>query len=115
MWQAVTVSSGGSSSNGGFAFPRNVASPTYDYDGNLTYDAIWAYTWDGENRLKEMHMQTTDTATFPATQRKRLQFAYDQAGRRIQKIMAAFNGASFTNCQRVVKTGQGGADENRPL
>jgi RHS repeat-associated protein len=98
VWQSVTVTSGSDTTNGGFAWPKNVQSHTHDSDGNLTYDGIWAYSWDAENRLAAMHMQTVDTASFPATHRQRLQFTYDHLGRRIQKIMAAFNGAtSFTN------------------
>jgi RHS repeat-associated protein len=98
VWQSVTVTSGSDTTNGGFAWPKNVQSHTHDLDGNLTYDGIWAYSWDAENRLAAMHMQTVDTASFPATHRQRLQFTYDHLGRRIQKIMAAFNGAtSFTN------------------
>jgi len=36
--------------------PRNVVVPTYDFDGNLTKDGLWTYTWDAENRLSSMAM-----------------------------------------------------------
>ena len=96
VWQSVAVTSGGSTSNGGFAWPQNVATPTYDYDGNLTYDGIWSYYWDGENRLTTMQM-ISGVAGFPSDQRRRLEFAYDQLGRRVQKIAAVWNGSTFTN------------------
>jgi YD repeat-containing protein len=33
-----------------------VVVPTYDFDGNLTKDGLWTYTWDAENRLSSMAM-----------------------------------------------------------
>ncbi len=48
---------------------------TYDDDGNMTSDAVWTYTWNGENRLTEA-VKTND---------KKLEFAYDYTGRRIYK------------------------------
>jgi YD repeat-containing protein len=47
---------------------------SYDDDGNLLADAVWNYTWNGENRL--VSMETVD---------KRLEFTYDYMGRRIHK------------------------------
>ena len=54
---------------------------SYDPDGNLTNDGRWAYTWDAENRLIGM---TVNTNVGPQYQ---LTFAYDPKGRRIQKIV----------------------------
>src|SRR5207237_2809540 len=34
---------------------------SYDGDGNLTNDSVWAYVWDGENRLVQMSNLTTLT------------------------------------------------------
>jgi hypothetical protein len=50
VWQTVTVSSGGASSNGGFVFPKNSQALTYDLEGNLTFDGVWTYEWNGESR-----------------------------------------------------------------
>jgi RHS repeat-associated protein len=55
----------------------------YDADGNLTQDGLWNYQWDGENRLKAQELRS-DVAT--ATWR-RIQYAYDGQGRRIQKLV----------------------------
>ena len=63
----------------------------YDADGNLTNDGRWAYTWDGENRLKQM---TVNTNVGPQYQ---LTFGYDAKGRRIQKLVATNGVALFTN------------------
>lgn len=54
---------------------------TYDYDGNLTADGRFTYSWDAENRL--IAMETL--ATVPVTARRKLAFAYDAVGRRIRK------------------------------
>jgi len=97
VWQNVTASSAGNSTNGNLAVPKNAQSYTYDLDGNLTYDGLWFYAWDGENRLTGMSMSSIETSGFPAAQRKSLGFAYDQLGRRIRKIMGSWNGGGFTN------------------
>jgi len=95
VWQAVTVSSGGVSSNGGFVFPKNNQSMTYDLDGNLTFDGTWTYEWDGENRLKTMTM--TNVSGTPNAQRKQLEFAYDYMNRRVQKVVSTWSGTAFTS------------------
>lgn len=86
VWQSVTVSSGGVSSNGGFVFQKNSQALTYDLDGNLTFDGVWTYEWDGENRLQTMTM--TNVSGIPDAQRKRLEFAYDFMNRRVQKVVS---------------------------
>jgi RHS repeat-associated protein len=64
---------------------------SYDQDGNLTNDGRWAYTWDGENRLTKM---TVNTNIGPQYQ---LTFAYDYQGRRIQKMVVTNSVAIYTN------------------
>jgi RHS repeat-associated protein len=63
----------------------------YDADGNLTNDGRWAYTWDAENRLVQM---TVNTNVGPLYQ---LNFAYDAQGRRIQKLVVSNSVALYTN------------------
>jgi RHS repeat-associated protein len=69
------------------------ASQTFnnDQDGNTTNDSLWAYIWDGENRLVAM----TNLSTVPATAQKQLLFTYDDQGRRIQKIVGTWNGSTY--------------------
>lgn len=95
QWQSVTVTSGTTVSNGGFAFPKQAQSPSYDLDGNLTFDGIWTYQWDGENRLKSMAM--TNITSVPNAHRKKLDFTYDYRGRRAAKTVSAWNGSSFAS------------------
>lgn len=57
--------------------------PEYDLDGNLTSDARWDYTWNGENRL--IRMTTKASAQATGHPWMRLTFAYDWQGRRVQK------------------------------
>jgi len=73
---------------GGSVFvPQALENFTYDDDGNLTSDGRWNYTWDGENRLVSMEA----IAAVPATAKRRLEFAYDWMGRRIQKKTYSWN------------------------
>jgi RHS repeat-associated protein len=93
LWQTLSVTSGGSVSNGGFALPAYTQSLTYDLDGNLTFDGIWTYEWDAENRLAAMTM--TNISNVANSNRLRLEFAYDYQSRRIGKLVKAWNGSSF--------------------
>ena len=72
-------------------WPKEPETFGYDADGNLTNDGRWAYTWDGENRLVSM---TVNTNVGPQYQ---LTFAYDSKGRRIQKVVATNGVALSTN------------------
>jgi RHS repeat-associated protein len=53
----------------------NAVNYQYDNNGNLTYDGIYTYIYDCENRLSEVKQGQTTIATY----------AYDFAGRRIRK------------------------------
>jgi RHS repeat-associated protein len=76
------------SEKGGFVLvPPALQVSTYDDDGNLTSDGIWVYTWDAENRLISME---SSAALVPAA-KKRLEFSYDYAGRRIRKVVYAWD------------------------
>jgi len=56
----------------------------YDADGNLTNDGKWSLTWDGENRLVALQ----SLSTIPDAAKRRMEYAYDEQGRRIYaKIM----------------------------
>jgi RHS repeat-associated protein len=65
---------------------------SYDDDGNLTSDSRWGYTWDAENRLTAM--ETTVAAVTLGVMKRRLEFAYDGAGRRIAKKVYDWNGGA---------------------
>ncbi len=62
---------------------------THDADGNLTKDGRWDYQWDAENRL--IVMETTSTAVTAGLTKQKLEFTYDAAGRRIRKVVSAWN------------------------
>ena len=78
---------------GGLVFPANNQTLAYDADGNLSFDGIWTYQWDGENRLVAMTM--TNVAGIANSNRLQLQFAYDYLGRRISKAVFNWNGSGF--------------------
>ena len=90
-WQATTigVTNGGTGSgtNGGFLWPAASQTLAYDASGNLTNDGVWSYRWDSENRLVEMVM-AANISNLPGSQRKKLEFAYDNQGRRIRKTVS---------------------------
>ncbi|HWX22089.1 MAG TPA: RHS repeat-associated core domain-containing protein [Candidatus Binatia bacterium] len=92
VWQDVTNCSGGITTNGGLAFPKYNQTLTYDFDGNLTFDGIWTYEWDAENRLAAMSM--TNVASITDSNRLRLEFAYDCQNRRISKTVKHWDGTS---------------------
>ena len=88
-WLGVTAAGAGATVPGHLYVPQTPEQFQYDPDGNLTNDGRWAYTWDGENRLIAM---TVNTNVGPQYQ---LTFSYDSQGRRIQKIVTT-NGVTFT-------------------
>ena len=71
---------------------------TYDTDGNLTDDARWHYTWDGENRL--VAIETSSMAASVGVLKQKLEFTYDIQGRRMQKKVSAWN--TGTNIYQLV-------------
>ncbi|HEU5072054.1 MAG TPA: RHS repeat-associated core domain-containing protein [Verrucomicrobiae bacterium] len=91
VWEAVTVSSGGSNVTGNVFVPQTPEVFSHDADGNLTQDGRWTYTWDAENRLVSMESD----AAAPTASKFRLDFAYDVQGRRIQKIVSTNDGTGY--------------------
>jgi RHS repeat-associated protein len=63
----------------------------YDSDGNLTNDGRWTFSWNDENRLTNI----TALAGTPTAAKYRLDFAYDDQGRRIQKLVSTNNGSAY--------------------
>jgi len=90
-WLASTAVGAGSSVTGHQYVAQTPEHFQYDADGNLTNDGRWAYTWDAENRLVGM---TVNTNVGPQYQ---LTFAFDFQGRRILKIVATNGVAYATN------------------
>lgn len=72
---------------GSVYLPTALETYSYDLDGNLLTDGRWQYVWDAENRLVSM----TALSNVPASAKKKLEFAYDYASRRIQKKVYAWN------------------------
>jgi len=52
---------------------------SYDLDGNLTNDGVFAYTWDAENRLISASSNGTEIASYK----------YDYMSRRYQKVVGS--------------------------
>jgi RHS repeat-associated protein len=91
QWPSATVVSGGHTNAGNLYLAQTPEEFSYDADGNLTNDGRWVYTWDAENRLIGM---TVNTNVGPQYQ---LSFVYDSKGRRIQKLVLSNSVALYTN------------------
>ena len=89
-WQDLTVNCdfGGSETRHGF-LAANPETYVYDYDGNLTDDGRWHYTWDAENRL--ITMETISAAYGVGAPRQKIEFKYDYLGRRVEKAVYSWN------------------------
>jgi RHS repeat-associated protein len=105
VWQPIDVLAGeaGAGTGGADAITRrsghlfvaqNPEGFGYDFDGNLTSDGQWTYSWDAENRL--VQMETISAAVAAGVPKQKLEFVYDSAGRRIQKVVNAWNGTAYT-------------------
>ncbi len=57
----------------------------YDFDGNLTNDGLWDYTWDAENRL--IAASTTSAAETAGMVSTDIVYTYDYMGRRIERTV----------------------------
>jgi RHS repeat-associated protein len=92
LWYSVTVAATGQGNVSGYLFvPQTPEQFSYDADGNLTQDGRWTYTWDAENRLVGMAVNTSAGPQYTLT------FAYDPKGRRIQKVVATNGVTVYTD------------------
>jgi RHS repeat-associated protein len=90
QWPTVTVSD----SNGGYTSGKVLLKGqpevyAYDDDGNQLSDGRWVYVWDMENRLSRM--ETGAVAIAAGVTRKRIDYAYDDRGRRVLKTVYDWN------------------------
>jgi RHS repeat-associated protein len=69
--------------------PKTPEAFTHDADGNLTGDGLWDYTWDAENRLTQIELQTNAITDSDCWQR--IDCDYDHLNRRIRKRIATWN------------------------
>ena len=68
--------------NRSYFVPAQTQSFGYDFDGNLTSDGLWTYTYDAENRLVSMVSQL---GTGLPNGNTTLSFTYDYLNRRVEK------------------------------
>lgn len=76
---------------------------SYDDDGNILADGVWNYTWDAENRLTSMESDpyAVSQSFIPTANARRLEFAYDYLGRRVEKLVrSSWNGTSYTTIEK---------------
>ena len=73
--------------------PQTPEAFLYDDDGNLTQDGRWNRTWDGENRLVSAETRPDLPGSVP---RVRLEYDYDDAGRRVGKRVLSYDPTTST-------------------
>ncbi len=82
VWQTVSVTNtGGGSTTGNVFVAKTPEACYYDLDGNLTNDGRWLYTWDAENRLRQVESLTTS----PTAAKRKVVWEYDGKGRRLRQ------------------------------
>ncbi|HRT10484.1 MAG TPA: RHS repeat-associated core domain-containing protein [Candidatus Paceibacterota bacterium] len=92
VWTNIIVAATGQANvSGNVLVAKNPEVFTYDTDGNLTNDGRWSYTWDAENRLISMQA----VSAVPSAAKRKLDFAYDHQGRRVQKVVSSWNGSAY--------------------
>jgi RHS repeat-associated protein len=78
---------------------KNIPAPpttenfVYDADGNLRSDAFYTYTYDDEDRVKQI--QTSPSALAAGVPGVQLDFTYDYLSRRIEKKVYNYVGGSW--------------------
>lgn len=89
----------------GHAFvAKNPEGYSYVSEGYLDDDGRWSYQWDEEARLIVMQTLPSVVAAVGDSGRRRLEFAYDHQGRRIQKKVYTWNaGTSSYELQSTLK------------
>ena len=60
-----------------------ISNPTYDLNGNMTWDGTNAYFWDLQNQLVIVSNAAVQVSN-----------AYDAMGRRVRKSVSAYNAST---------------------
>jgi RHS repeat-associated protein len=107
VWQEVITkrNTGTPTNTGHLWYAAASVSPAYDFDGNLTNDGRWIYSWDAENRL--VQMETTTEATTAGHPYVKVRYAYDWQGRRLARTVYKGTAATpvFSESQRWLYDG----------
>ena len=73
--------------SGSVFVPATETLPTYDDDGNMTFDGHFRYSWNGENRMIRAEETVAPTNRAPTV----ITYAYDEQGRMIAKNITGTN------------------------
>jgi RHS repeat-associated protein len=102
LWSADVITHAGSPTVTGKTWtPKATIDPTYDLDGNLTWDGRWDYVWDAENRLVSMTTAAIAYASGVNVPRQKLDFIYDSEGRRVVKTVSTWNGSAYAFSSQI--------------
>ncbi len=92
QWIDASVTDGTTITDGSLALPAASTTPTYDEDGNLTFDGLWNYTWDAENRL--IRCERSAFLVSAGAPYLREEHDYDTIGRRIRTSIFTTSGGT---------------------
>ncbi|MES2996756.1 MAG: RHS repeat-associated core domain-containing protein [Verrucomicrobiota bacterium] len=92
QWIDASITDGMTTADGSLPLPAASTTPTYDDDGNLTFDGLWNYTWDAENRLIGCERAAALVTAGGPYLRK--EHEYDFIGRRIRTSIFTTSGAT---------------------
>jgi len=100
----ITATQGGTTNtvNRDWQVASQQQSLHYDADGNLDDDSLWTYTYDGEDRVKQIKSKLPAGAGYTRLQ---LDFKYDYRGRRIEKTVTNLETTSVTSKLRFLYDG----------
>ena len=102
----VTITDGGmpvSSESFTRLVPPASVSPSYDGRGNLASDGVYEYEWDVEDRLAAVEVVASirDDGSVPTSAKVRLEFRYDEQGRRVEKVVKHRVGGVWTTVETI--------------
>jgi RHS repeat-associated protein len=92
QWIEASITDGTTTTDGSLSLPAASTNPTYDDDGNITFDGEWIYTWDAENRLIGIERSALAVTAGAPYHREKLD--YDYRGRRIRTTLFTNNGST---------------------
>lgn len=92
QWIDVAVTDGATTTDGSLPLPAASVTPTYDDDGNLTFDGLWHYIWDAGNCL--IGCESSAASVSAGAPYIREVHDYDFNGRRIRTSVFTASGAT---------------------
>ena len=98
-WVDAEVTDGTLVTDGHRAVPEATVDFAYDDDGNMTFDGLWNFSWDAENRLTKCERSAALVSA--GAPYLRVEHDYDMKGRRIRSSIFTSVGAGPPSEQTI--------------